>query len=275
MTDDDAVARHYTKGDLAQRIMEAVHEVVPDMAHVTPRDLAPVDEFHIGGVKATETFTAKLGLRPGMGVLDVGSGIGGTARFVADAHDCHVTGIDLTPEFCAVATMLSAATGLSDVTEFHDGSALTMPFHDGHFDAAMTLHVAMNIEDKAGLYREVARVLKPGAVFGIYDVMVGSEGGDLDFPVPWSATPATSHLATPEAMHAMLTDAGFTIEQEEDRRDFAIDFFEGLKKNAADGPPPLGLHLLMGADFKQKVANMAANIATGRCAPGEMICRKT
>ncbi len=275
MTDDDAIARHYTRGDLAQRIMEAVHQVVPDMTDVTPRDLAPVDEFHIGGVKATETFTAKLGLRPGMTVVDVGSGIGGAARFVADAHDCHVTGIDLTPEFCAVATMLSAATGLSDVTEFHDGSALTMPFRDEHFDAAMTLHVAMNIDDKAGLYREVARVLKPGAVFGIYDIMVGPQGGDLDFPVPWSATPATSYLATPDAMRAMLTDAGFVIEQDEDRTGFAIDFFEGLKKSAAEGPPPLGLHVIMGDDFKDKVTNMAKNIAAGRCGPREMICRKT
>lgn len=274
MTDETEVAHHYTKGDLAGRIMHAVRQIVPDMTQITARDLAPVDEFHIGGVKATETFTSKLDLTPGMAVLDVGSGIGGTARFVAETHDCHVTGIDLTPEFCAVATMLSVATHLSERTEFHEGSALVMPFHDNAFDAAMTLHVAMNIEDKAGLYHEVARVLKPGAVFGVYDIMVGAQGGDLDYPVPWAATPATSYLATPDAMRTLLGQAGFTIEHEEDRTGFAIDFFENLKKANAAGPPPLGLHVIMGDDFKDKIGNIAKNINTGRCGPWEMICRK-
>ena len=273
MTDDD-VERHYASGDLARRILEAARQTVPDLAAMSARDLAPVDEFHIGGVKATEHFLPMLEFGPGMAVLDVGSGIGGTARFAAETYDCHVTGIDLTAEYCAVATMLSAATGLSDRTEFHEGSALVMPFHDNQFDAAMTLHVAMNIADKTALYREVARVLKPGAVFGIYDILEGPEGGALEFPVPWASDPSASHLATPEFMRTMLYTAGFTIEYEEDRTPFAVEFFDGLKKAAADGPPPLGLHLMMGADFKQKIANMAANIRAGRCGPWVMVCRR-
>ena len=75
-------------------------------------------------------------------------------------------------------------------------------------------------------------------------------------------------------MRKALEQAGFIIEQEEDRRDFAIDFFEGLKQSAAKGPPPLGLHVIMGDDFKTKVANMVKNIGAGHCGPREMICRK-
>ena len=274
MTDDDAIARHYSSGDLASRIIAAARQVVPDLTAMTARDLAPVDEFHIGGVKATEYFLPKLGLDPGMAVLDVGSGIGGTARFAAETHGCHVTGIDLTPEYCAVATMLSAATGLADQTVFHEGSALTMPFADSRFDAAMTLHVAMNIEDKSGLYREVARVLKPGAVFGIYDILEGPAGGPLDFPVPWASAQSASHLASPEVMRSMLAQAGFTIEHEEDRRGFAIQFFDNLRQAATDGPPPLGLHIMMGDDVKQKIANMVANVGAARCGPWEFVCRR-
>lgn len=274
MTDDDAIARHYTTGDLATRIMAAARQAVPDLTRLTARDLAPVDEFHIGGIKATERFIPMLGFAPGMAVLDVGSGIGGTARYAAETCGCHVTGIDLTPEFCAVATMLSAATGLADSTEFHEGSALVMPFADARFDAAMTLHVAMNIEDKPGLYREIARVLKPGATFGIYDILEGPAGGALDFPVPWAAGQEASHLASPEAMRAMLAEAGFAIEREEDRTGFAIEFFENLRRAAADGPPPLGLHVIMDEGFKHKIANVAANISAGRCGPWEFVCRR-
>lgn len=274
MIDDDRIERHYTSGDLAHRIMEAARQIVPDIARITARDLAPVDEFHVGGIKATERFVPMLGLKTGMAVLDVGSGIGGTARYAAETFGCHVTGIDLTAEYCAVATMLSAATGLDDKTEFHEGSALVMPFADARFDAAMTLHVAMNIEDKPALYGEVSRVLKPGAVFGVYDILEGPDGGALDFPVPWAADPAASHLATPDAMRAMLQDAGFAIEREEDRTQFAVEFFENLKMNAAAGPPPLGLHIMMGESFKQKIANMVANVATGRCGPWEFVCRR-
>jgi SAM-dependent methyltransferase len=276
MTDDAAIARHYTTGDLATRIMAAARRAVPDLTALTARDLAPVDEFHIGGIGATERFVPMLGLAPGMAVLDVGSGIGGTARYAAETCGCHVTGIDLTPEFCAVATMLSAATGLADRTEFHEGSALVMPFADARFDAAMTLHVAMNIDDKPGLYREIARVLKPGARFGVYDILEGPSPGALEFPVPWAADRATSHLASPRAMRTMLQDAGFTIEHDEDRTGFAIDFFETLRQAAAtaDGPPPLGLHVIMDETFQHKIANVAANIAAGRCGPWEFVCRR-
>jgi len=274
MADDDKVARHYASGDLAQRIMEAVRRVVPDMTAISARDLAPVDEFHIGGIKATETFIPKLGFAPDMAVLDVGSGIGGTARYTAETRGCHVTGIDLTPEFCAVATMLSAATGLDDRTEFHEGSALVMPFADAQFDGAMTIHVAMNIADKPTLYREVARVLKPGAVFGIYDVLEGPEAGELTFPLPWAREPSVSHLAAPGDMRRMLRDAGFAIEQEEDRTGFALEILDKLQRKAAAGTAPLDRHIMMGEDFPQKAANMLANIRAGRCAPWEFVCRR-
>ena len=106
-----------------------------------------------------------MGLRPGAHVLDVGCGLGGATRYIAASIGCRVTGIDLTPEYIEMARLLAERTGLADRVDYHAASALDMPFGPAAFDAAITLHVAMNIKDRAGLYREIARVLKPGAAF--------------------------------------------------------------------------------------------------------------
>ena len=172
---EEAVARHYGAGDLTERILKAMTAAGIDADRVGPEQLAPVDEFHIGGRAATIHAVAKMGLKADDHVLDVGSGIGGTSRYIASTVGCRVTGIDLTPEYVAAAQELARRTGLGERIAYRVGSALSMPFQDRTFDAALTFHVAMNIRDRAGLYRETGRVLKPGATFCIYDVMKGRE----------------------------------------------------------------------------------------------------
>ena len=130
----------------------------------------------------------------------------------------------------------------------------------------------MNIQDKAKLFAEVRRVLKPGAVFGIYDVMREGDG-DLAFPVPWASTPETSFVAGAADYRRLLEAAGFAVHKERSRREFAMEFFRQLRARAADadGPPPLGLHLLMGPTAPQKVANMIDNLQRGLIAPIEIV----
>ena len=214
-----------------------------------------------------------MGLDDGHYVLDVGSGIGGPARRIAAATGARVTGIDLTPAYTEAARTLTERVGLSDKARFETASALAMPFPDRQFDAAVAIHVAMNIADRPGLYREVARVLKPGARFGIYDVMTGA-GGALAYPVPWAATPATSHLTTPDDMHALLSDAGFDVVETEDRSAAAIDFFKARDASAARHPQPPGLHVIMGETAREKFANIRAGVESDAVAPVVIIARK-
>jgi SAM-dependent methyltransferase len=267
-----AVARHYQVSALTDRVLKAAAAAGLDIDRLTPDDLGPIDEFHIGGRAATKHAVAKMRLAGSEHVLDIGCGIGGAARYVAASTGCSVTGIDLTPEYIETARALSARTGLGDRTHFEVGSALRMPFADAMFDAAITLHVAMNIKDRAGLYRETARVMKRGAVFCIYDVMKGKNDG-LIFPLPWAETPASSHLTTPEDMQALLAAAGFSVEEVEDRTAFGIAFFR--ERLAAGAPPsPLGLHLLMGETARAKFQNMLQNLEQGFIAPVTMIARR-
>ncbi len=273
MTDANTVAQHYSKGGLLDRIKAGLAA----MGASEPLDieiLAAADEFHIGGRRATVPFMKQLAMNSDSRVLDLGSGLGGPARFAAKTTGAHVTGIDLTAEFVAAGQALTEMSRLSDLVDLVEGSVLKLPFADNSFDAAYMIHVGMNIADKAGIANEAARVLRPGGVFAIYDVMqVGDD--DLIFPVPWASNPSANALDKPSVYRDALAEAGFILEAEQDRTGFARDFFAALTANqtAAGGPPPLGLHLVMGAETKTMVANMVQNIADGRIAPIEMFAR--
>lgn len=271
----DTVERHYTQGGLVRAIIAGLAALGKTPRSVAIDDLGPVDEFHIGGRSATEELMRQLELGRDLQVLDVGSGLGGPARFVASRYGCRVTGIDLTAEFVETARALSEWTGLDAQLRFHHGSALDTPFADAAFDRAYMVHVGMNIPDKRALFTEVARVLKPGGIFAVYDVM---RTGDppRTFPVPWTATPEGSALTTPDAYKAALRASTFELLAERDRRAFAIEFFKALRARMAEagGPPPLGLHLVMGKDSATKISNMVAGLEQGAIAPVELIVRR-
>src|SRR5262245_45339007 len=173
MTDPHEVAKHYGRPGLADVILAALKAAGKDIDHLTPDDLAPVDEFHTRGRAATIDLARFLSLNGSERVLDVGSGIGGPSRYLAKTFGCRVVGLDLVPEFCRVATMLAERTGLSDKVEYRQGNALTMPFEDLSFDVVWSQNVAMNIADRHQLYREIYRVLKPGGRYAFSVVVAG------------------------------------------------------------------------------------------------------
>jgi SAM-dependent methyltransferase len=272
---ETAVADHYTVDCLGERILDALRRSGLDSDTVTPTDLAPVDEFHMGGRAATAHVIGMMDLPVAARVLDVGSGLGGVARYLAAECGYLATGIDLTPEFVRVARMLTERTGLTDRVDFRVGSALDLPWPMASFDAAVTFHVAMNIADRPRLYGEVARVVRPGGDFAIYDVMKGSSEG-MVFPVPWAETAETSFLVTAAEMRTLLGEAGFEVMHEEDRREFALEHHRTrlASISAAGGPPPLGIHLLQGETAGTKSRNMIAMLEADQVTLGVIIARR-
>jgi ubiquinone/menaquinone biosynthesis C-methylase UbiE len=269
------VSAHYAHGHLIAAIRDGIVSLGKTVSSVTIDDLAPVDEFHVGGRQASEHFLDQLAFTHESRVLDVGCGLGGPARFAASRYHCRIDGIDLTPEYVEAGQEICKWVGLTDHITLHQGSALSMPFANGTFDGAYMLHVGMNIEDKAKLCAEVARVLRSGSHFGIYDVMrVGD--GELAFPVPWATTANLSAVARPSQYRSALEAAGFTVVNELNRREFALQSFEQQRARiaAAGGPPPLGLHVLMGRNTPDKGQNLLKAISCGHVAPVELIARK-
>jgi SAM-dependent methyltransferase len=271
MATEAKVAGHYRRGQLEETILRAMAQMGKDTAHLVAADLAPIDEFHVGGFEATQAVAAHMDLRPGLRLLDVGSGIGGPARYFAAEHGCHVTGIDLTEEFVQVAKSLTRLVKLDHLVEFRQASALQLPFAGEKFDRAYMIHVGMNLADKAGVFGEVRRVLKAVGVFALFEIMRGSAKGAMRYPVPWALSEETSFVSDAKDYRKMLEQAGFRILQERNRREFAIEFMNRtMPRTTASAPPVLGVQLLMGDKTGEMLKNTLTMIEEGVLEPVEL-----
>lgn len=269
--DPRSVAEHYAVPELGERILAALSAAGHDLEALSVEALAPFDAFHTRGRAATEELARELALGAEERVLDVGCGIGGTSRFLAAQSGCHVTGIDLTEEYVRTAALLSTRTGLAGRTTFRQASALELPFEARSFDVVWSEHVQMNVADKARFYGEIARVLRPGGRLAFHDLFAGPATTPLAFPVPWASHAGISHLASPEAVRALLAGLGFEELHWQDVTTPAREFFRQASSGAAR---PLGLGLLMGASVREKLANVLANLEADRLRAVRAVLRR-
>ena len=274
MINETKVEAHYAHDHLLTVIKSGLEKAGLDLATLTAMDLSPVDEFHIGGTQATDFVIQALDISAQSDVLDIGCGIGGPARYVAEQVGCRVRGIDLTTDYIAAGNELCAWVGLSDQVTLEHASALKLPYDAERFDAAYVMHVGMNIADKHTMMAEAFRVLRPGGCLVVYDVMTTTADAVVTYPMPWSEVPENSAIDTPQSYENALMAAGFTIEKSEAYSDFAVTFFEGMMARMSDGPGPLGLHLLMGANTPEKIGNVYRQTKEGTVGPVLLTCRK-
>jgi ubiquinone/menaquinone biosynthesis C-methylase UbiE len=259
-----SVSAHYTSGNLGARILAGLRAAGKDPDALALDDLTPVDQFHLGGKPATLELIQRAGLESGMHVLDVGGGLGGPARVIADHADCTVTVLDLSEEFCQVGAMLTERVGMSDRVIFQHGSALDMPFADGEFDAVWAQHSTMNIAEKEQLYREIHRVLRPRGRLAMHENMAGPVQ-PIHFPVPWASDPAISFLRSSEETRKLLAATGFReIEWADERETIIAVLRRQASLMALNGPPPLGIQLLMGTQFPEMIGNVARSLQEDR-----------
>lgn len=270
------ISGHYASGDLLQRLNAALREDGADPDNPTAEALAPYDHFHGRGLEATEEVAGLLTVPASHHLLDIGSGIGGPARYMAERFGCRVTGIDLTAEFCAVARHLTALLGLEDKVSIHEGDALALPFADSGFDGAYSMNVSMNIADKDGLYREIRRVLKPGGWLVLSELAQGP-GGDIAYPTPWATDAGASFLATPKETRDRLEAAGFAIEASHDvsERSEAFSARSRAAVERGEKPPHRAVSLVHGeAAMRVMAGNISRGVAERCILPLELHCRK-
>lgn len=268
------VENHYGRGRILDSILAGLQALGKDIDRLAPADLAPVDEFHVRGREATVELARRSPPAPGSRVVDVGCGLGGSARYLAENFGCHVSGIDLTHEYVVTAQALTERVGLNDRIDFHCASALELPFADGTFDLAWTEHVQMNVADKQRFYGEIARVLKPGARLLFHDIFEGS-ARPLHFPVPWAGDDSISFLVPADDARQTLQEVGMNVVDWEDRTARTLEWFTAaVQKLKQSGPPPLGLHLLMGEQGLVKFENIVRNLSEERIVVVQAVAQK-
>ena len=262
MTNHTAITEHYSaNGNLLRQVEEFLSQ--SEGRSPSPVDLAALDQFHVGGLEATAALAALLAPAKGMQVLDVGSGVGGPSRYLATHYRCHVSGIDMVPVYCEVASLLAERMNLHTLVDYGVGDAVRLPFSDRSFDAVWTQHVSMNIGEKREFYEGIARVLKSGGRFALHDV-VASEGGPLRFPVPWARSATQSHLQTGDEMRETILQSGFSLIAWNDVTGSALQFLDVVLARSRSTTPALGLHLLLGPNFPQMASNFRTNLLEDR-----------
>jgi len=276
MSADDDVSSHYSRGDLLERLYAALSEDGVDPGRPSIGALAPYDQFHGRGLEATAEIADLLEIAAGDHLLDVGSGIGGPARYFADRFGCQVTGIDLTAEFCDVARELTRVLGFGNRVAFELGNALAMPFADGMFDGAYSMNVSMNIADKGRFFGEIHRVLKPGGWLALSEMAKGP-AGDPDYPTPWAGSASTSFLSTPEETRSGLMAAGFDVIRWKSTLEQALEF--GARSRAmverGEKPPHRTVGLIHRELARQVMANTARGLTEARIVPIEILARRS
>ena len=267
---------HYSRGTLLARLAAALAEDGVDPARPGLEALAHYDQFHTRGLEATRELADPLEVEAAHHLLDVGSGIGGPARYIARRFGCRVSGIDLTSEFCEVARHLTALLGLAGQVRFEQGDALAMPFADASFEGAYSMNVSMNIADKGALYREVRRVLKPGGWLMLSEIARGP-GPEPDYPMPWAASAAASFLATPEQTRRGLEAAGFEILHFRSTAEEALAFGARSREMVARGekPPHRAVMLIHGEGSREIMGNAGRGVAEARIVPIEVLARRS
>ena len=254
--------QYHTPG-LYEDILNRLGEQEIELNNVSRRDIAGVDEFHVRGAEVSHELASRISLDNST-VLDVGCGIGGPSRMLADDYNCQVTGVDLSHEYIRTAKGLSALVGLQDKTDYIRSNALELPFENGSFDVVWTQHVQMNIRHKLKFYSEIERVLSEQGTFIYYDIF-RTDSGQVNFPVPWADYASASFLGTTENMDDILERLCFknllTSDETGNGIRFLDDLFKKLKKN---GPSKLGLNVLMGPSTKEKLMNILLGLKEGQ-----------
>ena len=269
MTGRDGITAHYERASLAEALIARLAEHGIDRGAITLAHLAALDQMHVRGHEATVELFEALGVAPGMTVLDLGAGIGGPARVLADRFGAEVTALDLTPALCETNRALNALVGLSDRIAVVEGDATDLPFQDASFDRVVTIHASMNVDRKRSLYREALRVLKPGGRFGFYDIVAGV-APQPEYPMPWAGSVTHSFLVSPTEMRAIAEEVGVTTLSYQDMTNVSRSHMlrqqeQAAAGKAAGGPAPLQAgDLLMGPDASLKQRNLRRAVMEAR-----------
>ncbi len=259
----EAINKHYGQANLTDQILAALERVGKDVDNLDRGDLYVFDEFHIRGRQATREMAQLVSPLAQKKVLDIGCGIGGPARTLAAEFDCTVTGLDIVKAYCDAAIMLTERVGLADQVTFRHGSALDLPFEANTFDVVWTQHISMNIEDKSRLFSEIARVVRPGGKWILYEAGAGAII-PIHFPVPWANDETLSFLIPPDVFRRQVLEHSF---QESLWQDVSADSLAWFKRTISSRPnvaSPLSIELIAGDNFAEKGRNIVRNLAEGR-----------
>ncbi|MGD8815342.1 MAG: methyltransferase domain-containing protein [Anaerolineales bacterium] len=268
------IRQQYGREDLVERILAALAEAGKNVDALQRDDLASFEEFHLRARRATRELAHLVELQTGMRVLDIGSGVGGPARTLADEFGCRLATIDLSWEYCRAAHVLDTTVGLADRVSICCADGLATPFEAEAFDVVWMQHVCVNIQEKGRLFEECRRLLFPGGRLAMYEILAG-DLHPTHFPLPWANGPDLNFLSTSDQLRYDLQDQSFHELHWEDRTASIIEWGQRALVHKSTRTAPLGIELVIGDDYAEKTANLLRNLEEGRALVIQTVWAKT
>ena len=268
---DTSRPSHYGRPQLGDALLEALITGGKDINNLAPSDFAPFENLHVRGRAATRDLAQLASLRQGDQVLHVGCGIGGPARTLAVEYGCNVTGVDVNESYVEAGRTLNERVRLSETVSLHVGNALDLPFEDGSFGVVWMQHVGMYVSDKGRLYREASRVLRPGGKLAMHEIVAGDISPPY-YPTPWASGPATSFLASPDLLRAILVESGFLQVEWRDDTPASIEWARKPVEFSGSAGLPDALEALHGTDYRERIENVRRNLIEGRIEVVQAAC---
>jgi len=267
---------HYRCNNLDQLVNAAFNEAKQRNKPFDHKIIAAVDQFHIGGLRATLKMIELAGFNPQDKVLDIGCGIGGPARTIACTCNCHVTGVDLSEDYCQAARLISKQLNMDHQTKFIRANALKMPFNKNSYSALWTQHVTMNIGAKKALLQEFYRVLKPAGQLLMYEVLCTTHTNEsVNYPLPWAKEPEDSFLDNIHNYSSLIHNCGFELNHLQDVSSTAIINIKKVVERIKQGEKKeLGLEIILGESFLTMMENLLEALKNDRLSVVEFVATK-
>ena len=265
------IEQHYSNNLNRDALLQELRKHYPEGPDCY--QLAPVDQLHIGGIKASQKLIKGLKQHNPQQILEIGSGLGGLMRLIQQSlPDVRVTGIDITHEFNLLNRDLSqiAATSLnSEQLRVLTGDAQQLPFADNSFDCIIFQHSLLNIPDSHRCLSECRRVLKSGGTLFLHEVLKGQNHAAMVYPVPWAQHPDQSHLQTIQQLSERLEQGSFVIDSLTNWSDEALIWRQRqttkeqpAEKNSLKSKPVISPVDVLGKTFRQMGPNVMKNLHT-------------
>lgn len=267
---------------LWEQICQTLSNAEIDMQDITSDLLAPVDQLHTGGRKASIALLEKTSLPSGSSIVEIGAGLGGTARVLADKLNAHVTAVDITPSFSYACQQINQLMQYSSINTICADACLLDQIESNSQDAVWSQHTIMNIPDKSAVLDTIQRILKPGGQLLLHEIVAGTNKEPITLPVPWASEPEHSHLPDNAGLRSLFENHGFTINSWEDISDNTLNWRKkhseresGERKTGhTQQKSPLNPTLIFGTRFQQMGKNVQQNLANGRISIIQAILEK-
>lgn len=273
------IDHHYSDHMDEETLLSQLHERYPEGP--TIYQLAPIDQLHIGGIKASEKLLLQLEKLQPKRILEIGSGTGGLMRLISnrfntETSSIEITGVDITHRFNALNRSITELFRKGSPVEIVTCDAQQLPFADNSFDCIIFQHSLLNIPDTEGCLRECRRIMDTNSTLLLHEVIQGPNPEQMRYPVPWARTADQSHLLTLTELTELLQVSGFTLDNTDHWSEEALAWRkrQASKENNThtNKAPPISPTQILGDDFNKMAPNLIANLSSGSIEVWQLSC---